>query len=136
MLSQEEIVRRCAYAVAVATGVDPFEFRHETKGADWLQRARKLWVQLVAVECGMSNAEAAMALARNRETVIINLREFEDWRDPDMHRRAEMLDDGVEAMGDALRALLNGAALVEGGMPTPIERSKINRRRAMAEGQG
>lgn len=131
MLSQEEIVRRCAFAVAVAIGVDPFERRHETRGDDALQKARKLWVQLVAVECGMSNAEAARCLARNRETIIINLREVEDWRDADMHRRAEMLDDGLEDMGAALRQLLNGARLVEDACPNPIERSRINRRRAL-----
>lgn len=132
-LSQEDIVRRCAYAVAVATGIDPFERRHEVKGDDGLQVSRKLWVQLVAVECGMSNAEAARLLARNRETIIINLREMEDWRDGEMHKRAEMLDDGIDRVGDALRALLNGAVLIEGAFPSPIERSRINRRRA-AEG--
>lgn len=134
MLSQDDLVRRCAYAVAVAIGVDPYERRHEVKGDDALQKARKLWVHLVAIELGMSNAEAARTLARKRETVIINLREIEDFRDPELHGRAQMLDDGLNAMGDALRSLMAGAGLVEGGLPSPLERSRINRRRLALEG--
>lgn len=134
MLSQDDLVRRCAYAVATATGVDPFERRNETKGDEALQKARKLWVQLVAIECGLSNVEAARALQRNRETVIINLREMEDWRDPEMHRRADMLNDALDGMGEALRSLLSNALMAEEAFPSPVERARINRRRVALEG--
>lgn len=131
-MTQEELVRRCAYAVAVVTGVDPAAHTHVIKGDDDLQKARKLWVHLVAIECGVNHSQAARLLARNRETIIINLREVADWRDAESHPRAgAALDDALESMGDALHALLGSSIAAAQALPTPIERSRINRRRAM-----
>lgn len=129
MLSQEDLVRRCAYAVAVVTGVDPYEHRNEIKGDDALQISRKLWVHLLAAEFGMSNAEAARMLARKRETVIINLGEVEDWRDRDMHPRAgDSFDRALDQIGEALRGLVDSGMIAASSAPTQIERSRIRRR--------
>lgn len=131
MLSPEELVRRCSYAVAVVTGVDPFERRHETKGDDGLQIARKLWVHLLASEFGISHSEAARMLARHRETIIISLREIEDWRDAELHPRGgRVLDEALDRIGDALRGLVENGQAATAAMPTPIERSRINRSRS------
>lgn len=129
MLSAEDLVRRCSYAVAVVTGVDPFERRHETRGDDALQIARKLWVHLLAAEFSMSHSEAARMLARSRETVIINLAEIEDWRDEEMHPRAgSTFDASLDEIGAVLRQLVESGAVAASAAPTPIERSQIRRR--------
>lgn len=131
MLSAEDLVRRCSYAVAVVTGVDPYARRNETRGDDALQIARKLWVQFVAAEFGMSNSDAARMLARNRETIIINLAEIEDWRDAEMHPRAgELLDCALDTMGECMRSLLQSGMEAARAVPTPIERSRMNRKRS------
>lgn len=131
MLSAEDLVRRCAFAAAVVTGVDPYVRRNEVKGDDALQIARKLWVQFVAAEFGMTNSDAARMLARNRETIIINLAEIEDWRDAELHPRAgALLDCAIETMGEAMRSLLQSGLEAARSVPTPIERSRMNRSRA------
>lgn len=131
MLSSEELVRRCSYAVALVTGVDPWERRHELKGDDGLQIARKLWVHLLACEFGVSHSEASRILARNRETIIISLREIEDWRDAELHPRgATALDNALEVIGEALKSLVEHGQVATEAMPTPIERSRMNRLRA------
>lgn len=117
--------------MAVVTGVDPFERRNELKGDDALQISRKLWVHLLACEFGMSHSEAARYLARNRETVIINLAEIEDWRDAEMHPRGgDAFDIAVDQVGAILRGLVEHGAAAASAAPTPIERSRMNRRRA------
>ncbi len=124
-------MRRCAYAVAVVTGVDPHERRHELRGDDGLQIARKLWVHLLACEFGISHSEAARMLARKRDTIIISLQEIEDWRDAEMHPRGgQALDQALEAIGEALRGLVENGQIATAAMPTPIERSRMNRLRA------
>lgn len=131
MLCSEDLVRRCSYAVAVVTGVDPWERRHELKGDEALQIARKIWVHLLAAEFGMSNVEAARMLARSRETIIINLAEMEDWRDSELHPRAgRQLDQALDAMGEALRGLVETGQIATASIPTPIERSRIARHRS------
>lgn len=131
MLSPEELVRRCSHAVAVVTGVDPWEHRNDTHVEDKVQIARKLWVHLLASEFGMSRAEAARMLARRRETIIINLAELEDWRDSELHPRAgRALDEALDAMGAQLRCLMESGAIATSAMPTPIERSRIARARS------
>lgn len=128
MLSPEELVRRCSYAVAVVTGVDPYERRNETKGDDELQLARKLWVFAISQVFGIPTSEASRLLARKRETIIINLAEIEDWRDPSMHPRAgRMLDDALTNLGDALRSLMESGQIAAIALPTPIERSRMRR---------
>lgn len=130
MLCPEDLVRRCSYAVAVVTGIDPFEHRHEVKGDEGLQIARKLWVHLLSAEFNISKIDAARMLARNRETIIINLSEMEDWRDAELHPRgAVMLDRALDEMGEALRGLMDTGQIATGAMPTPIERSRIARMR-------
>lgn len=130
MLSPEELVRRCSFAVAVVTGVDPWERRHELKGDDELQIARKLWVHLLACEFNVSHSEAARMLARNRETIIISLREMEDWRDAEMHPRGgQALDRALDQIGEALRGLVENGQIATAAIPTPIERSRMNRQR-------
>lgn len=130
MLSSEEIVRRCAYAVAIVTGVDPYEYRNEVRVDDGVQIARKLWVHLLASEFSMSNAEAARMLARRRETIIINLAEMEDWRDQELHPRGgAALDRALDEIGAALTGLMTTGQVATASMPTPIERSRIARMR-------
>lgn len=117
--------------MAVVTGVDPFERRHEVKGDDGLQIARKLWVHLLACEFGMSHSEAARMLARKRETVIVSLGELEDWRDTELHPRGGRdLDKALDNIGEALRGLVENGVVATAAMPTPIERSRMNRVRA------
>lgn len=116
--------------MAVATGVDPYERRHELRGDDELQRARKLWVHLLACEFGISHSEAARMLARSRETIIISLRELEDWRDVGLHPRgAVALDRAIDGIGEGLRGLVENGQIAAAAMPTPIERSRMNRMR-------
>lgn len=114
--------------MAAVTGVDPFERRHELKGDDALQIARKLWVYAISQVYGIPTAEASRLLARKRETIIINLAELEEWRDPAMHPRgAKMLDDALSNMGDALRSLVESGQIASIALPTPIERSRMRR---------
>jgi len=128
MLCPEDLVRRCSYAVAVVTGVDPFEHRHEVKADDRVQIARKLWVHLLSAEFNISRSDAARMLARNRETIIINLAEMEDWRDAELHPRGgRQLDQALDDMGEALRGLMDTGQLATEAFPTPIERSRIAR---------
>lgn len=124
-------MRRCSYAVAVVTGVDPWAHRNEVRVDDHIQIARKLWVHLLASEFGINNSEAARMLARSRETIIINLAEMEDWRDAELHPRAgAALDAALDAIGEALRGLMETGQVATASMPTPIERSRIARARA------
>ena len=133
MLTPEELVRRCSYAVACVTGVDPFERRHEVKGDDDLQIARKLWVYSISQVFGIPTSEASRLLARNRETIIINLAEIEAWRDPSLHPRAgRMLDDALSTLGDALRPLMESGQIAAIAFPTPIERSRMRRTNSKA----
>jgi len=131
MLSTEELMRRCAYAVAVATGIDPYERRHEVRGDDEQQIARKLWVHLLATEFNVSRSEAARMLARKRDTIIISLSEIEDWRDAELHPRGgQAFDRALESIGEALRGLVENGQIATAAAPTPIERSRMNRLRA------
>lgn len=132
MLSSEDLVRRCSHAVAVVTGVDPYEHRNEVRVDDKVQIARKLWVHLLASEFSMSNSEAARMLARSRETIIINLSEMEDWRDAELHPRGgAVLDEALDTMGAALKGLMETGQVATEAMPTPVERSRIARTRNM-----
>lgn len=131
-MEETEIVRRCAFAVAVATGVDPYDHQDVVRGDDQLQVARRLWAHLVAVEFGINHTQAARLIDRTRRSVIINLSEIADWADPEMHPRGNQFGWALENMGEALRALLHEGLAVAKAAPTPIERSKINRKRAQA----
>ena len=129
-MEREELVRRCAYAVAVATGVDPFASMDDrTRSDDSVQIARKLWAQLVVTVLGVNHTQAARLLNRHRETVIINLTEVMDWADPEMHPRGNQFGVALDEMSEALAQLLSGALATARAAPTPIERSKINRKR-------
>ena len=131
-MSEDEVVRRCSYAVAVLTGVDPFAHRHILKGDDELQKARKLWAQFVAVDMGIPVTQAARVLARSRETIIINLQEIQDWRDHELHPRGRMFDEAMENVSEAIRLMLHGADQLANAAPSPVERSRMNRRAAEA----
>lgn len=115
-MTQEEIIRRCAYAVAVATGIDPHECMGERKGDSDLQLARKLWIQLVCVECGVPRKKAASLCNRARSAVIYDLHEVEEWRDD------EVFDQVAERFGAAVRALIEHAFAVKEASPGRAER--------------
>lgn len=124
-MSPEQIVRLCAHVVGIATGVDPHDRRRERKGDAQLQIARKLWVQMVVIECGINRVQAARLCDRARETIDDDLREIDAWRDQ------AALDESLERYGEAVRALIEHAHAIASSLPSPRDRYRM---RAIAMG--
>lgn len=116
MLPRSEIVRICALAVAAAVNVNPYERRHEFKGDGKLQVARKLWIHMVVVECGIAQAEAERLCTRNRKTIEDDLKEVEMWRG------SPEIDGAIESIGCDVRSLLASAQRLRTSIPSQHER--------------